>query len=107
MTYDQYWGSNDQELLREYREADKLRQERANTEAWLHGAYIAKAIEATIGNAFIEKGAKKAEYPKTPIPLIKEKKPDIEPEQKKQNEALAAQAYMMQMVMAGKNWGKR
>lgn len=39
MTYDQYWYG-DTSMVKAYREADKLRQERMNTEAWLQGMYI-------------------------------------------------------------------
>lgn len=39
MTYDQYWYG-DVNMAKAYREADKLRQERTNTEAWLQGMYI-------------------------------------------------------------------
>lgn len=105
--YDLYWNSNDPEILREYIEADKLRQERMNNEAWLHGAYVAHAISATIGNAFLKKGAKPAEYPQQPIEIIKREKTEAEKEKQEEQDALFAEAYMMQMVQAGKSWGKK
>lgn len=43
MTYDQYWNQ-DGMLVRAYRKADEIRQERANTDAWLLGAYFYQAM---------------------------------------------------------------
>ena len=44
MTYDQYWNQ-DGMLVRAYRKADEIRQERANTDAWLLGAYFYQAFD--------------------------------------------------------------
>lgn len=105
--YDLYWGSNDPEILREYIEADKNRQERDNNNAWLYGAYFAKSIEATIGNAFRTKGSQPAKYPAEPIQIIKRDAEQEKSEKQEEQEALFSKAYMMQMVRAGKNWGKK
>lgn len=43
MSYEQYWDM-DSELTRAYRKADEIRQERANTDAWLQGAYFYEAF---------------------------------------------------------------
>lgn len=102
MTYDQYWGSNDSELLREYREADKLRQERMNNEAWLFGAYVKSAIESSIGNAFRKKGAKATEYPKRPIELIGRKKTEAEKQQEIEAERMRAYLNFDAIIRANK-----
>lgn len=78
-----YWHSNDPEILREYVEADKLRQKRKDVEAWMQGVYIKKAIESSIGNAFIQKGAQPIEYPEHPLSYEEQEKT----EQQKQDEA--------------------
>ena len=39
MSYAEYWEM-DAYLVRAYREADKIRQQRRNEQAWLQGAYI-------------------------------------------------------------------
>ena len=101
MTYDQYWFE-DPWIAKTFREADKLRQERTNETAWLHGAYVAMAISATIGNAFVREGSKKAEYPEKPIDLSK-----VPEEPDEEAEALFAKIYMNNMVRAGRNWGKK
>ena len=64
MTYDQYWNG-DANLPRYYRKADKIRQERINAEAWLHGLYIYEALcdVAPVMVAFPKKGAKPKPYP--------------------------------------------
>lgn len=43
MTYKQYW-EDDCNLVKFYREADKLRRDRTNWEMWLQGMYIYDAI---------------------------------------------------------------
>ena len=50
MTPSQFWDE-DVMLLNNYFEAEKIRQERANTEAWLHGLYVYIAI----GRCFAKK----------------------------------------------------
>lgn len=100
MTAEQYWYGESW-LPKAYYEADKLRQERTNADAWLVGAYVKKAIESTVGNVFLGKGSTPEEYPKEPIGLNWGKK-----ERTEEEEATYALAYMTNMVRAGKNWGK-
>ncbi len=70
MTAEQYWDG-DALLPRYYRKADRLRQERANTEAWLQGAYVYDAIlgAAPVLHAFAKKGTKPRPYREEPFPL--------------------------------------
>lgn len=86
-----------------FRKADRMRQERNDSEAWLQGLYFSKAIESTIGNMFRSKGSKPLEYPDAPLLATQiEQQKQTEEEQKN-----FAAMYMMQMVEAGKNWGKQ
>ena len=106
MTYEQYWYG-DVHMARAFYKADRLRQKRMNDEAWLYGAYVARAVEATICNAFRVKGTSPTEYPKEPI---WDDSWDIDREEKTKEredaEALYAEAYMTNMMLAGQKWGK-
>lgn len=85
--YELYWGSNDPEILREYIEADKIKQQRQCDNAWLFGGYVKQAIESSIGNAFLGKGQKPVVYPEKPIDLLKEKQSAEQAEELKRKEA--------------------
>lgn len=105
MTYDQYWYG-DTQMARAFYEAEKLRQELENTNAWLHGIYVYRALDSTVGNMFRKTGSELAKYPSKPLRLDGERvKMDDE------EEKTYALAYMSSMVEAGKNWkqqgGKR
>lgn len=105
MTYEQYWY-DDPLMVRAFYKADKLRRERMDEEAWLHGVYICAAIDSTIGNAF-RKNGDPAEYPKEPITITEKRKNDeAHAREKQEKEALWAMAWMESFVQAGKNWGK-
>lgn len=107
MTYEQYWYG-DVHMARAFYKADRIRQRRMNDEAWLYGAYVCKAIEATICNAFRKSGTPPAEYPKEPVWRDEPDEYEVEQEQMKreEQEALYAEAYMTNMFLAGQNWGK-
>lgn len=77
-----------------------------NAEAWLNGAYVYRALSATIGNVFKKKNADQITYPTEPVPLS-ENKEVLESEQQEEQNATFAKAYMLQMMQVGKNWGKR
>ena len=51
MTYEQFW-ENDPSLAKYYREADKLRNERKNTDAWIQGMYIYDAVSTVVYNVW-------------------------------------------------------
>lgn len=77
MTYDDFWnGQSDMVIY--YRKAHELRNQQKNQELWLQGMYVAHALNATVGNMFAKKSAKKATYPEEPFPIseqeIKERK---------------------------------
>lgn len=107
MTYDQYWYG-DVHMARAFYKADRLRQKRMNEEAWLHGAYVLRALDATVCNAFRKKGDPPSEYPKEPIwdDEWDEDYRQVMTEEREETEALYAEAYMTNMMLAGKNWGK-
>ena len=103
MTYEQYWYG-DVWMVRAFYEADKIRKQEMDAQAWLHGLYVYKAISATVGN--IGNKGQKIEYPKEP--LYKPEPMDrIEKEQQEEQDAIAAQAWMERLVQTGKNWGKK
>ena len=77
MTEAQYWDG-DPALPRYYREADGLRMERQNEEAWLQGMYVYDAIIrlTPILHAFAKKGAKPKPYVEEPYPITQKKQED-------------------------------
>jgi len=108
MTYDQYWYG-DPLMVRAYYKADRIRQQRMNDEAWLYGAYVLRAMQSalSVSDLFRPKGQHQGiKYPEKPIEVDGEEKDELYREQREEQEALYAQAYMMNMVMSGKNWGK-
>lgn len=103
MTYEQYWHG-DPLMVRAYYKAEQIRQQRLSDEAWLQGAYFVKALDATVGNMFRNKGQKPAEYPAEPIRIAAEEK---SAEEQEEEDAAFALAYMTQMMSVGKSWGKK
>ena len=68
MTYEQFWY-RDPALVISYRKAHELRNQQRNQELWLQGMYVAHALNATVGNMFAKKSAKRIEYPAEPLPI--------------------------------------
>lgn len=106
MSYDQYWYG-DPLMVRAFFKADKLRQERADEEAWTHGLYVLSALDATVGNMFRKSGQSPAEYPAEPFTITKRKEKQKKTEEQQEQEATWALAWMSSFVNAGKNWGKK
>lgn len=71
MSPSDYW-EGDCALVKAYREADRLRQERANMEAWLQGMYIYEAVAclSPILQAFAPKGTRAKPYRDKPYELF-------------------------------------
>lgn len=106
MSYEQYWYG-DPLMVRAFYKAEKIRQERMDEEAWLHGLYVMKAVDSTIGNAFRKSSEEASPYPEEPISLtIKKQEKEEKSEREKEREAIWALAWMSSFVSAGKNWGK-
>ena len=70
MTEEQYWDK-DCMLVKYYREAEEMRREKFNQEAWLQGMYIYDAIMrlSPILHAFAKKGTKPQPYVDSPYPI--------------------------------------
>ena len=85
MTPEQYWDG-DCTLVKYYRKAEELRNEKRNQELWLQGMYVYEAIcdVAPILHAFAKKGTKATPYSSKPYPLTeKQTKRDEEEKQRK------------------------
>jgi hypothetical protein len=88
MTPEQYWDS-DCTLVKYYRKAEELRNDKRNQELWLQGMYVYEAIcdVAPILHAFAKKGTKPTPYSTKPYPLNdKQSKKDEEEKQRKLTE---------------------
>ena len=105
MTYEQYWYG-DSSLCKSYYEAERLRQEKENYTAWLNGAYVCRALRATVVNMFADKNADRVEYPTEPIGLKRREETEAEKQKREEEEASFAEAWMSNLLVAGKDWGK-
>lgn len=67
MTYDQYW-EQDCTMVKAYRKAFQIRQERENYMAWLHGMYIYEALcdVSPVMHAFAKSGTRPRPYAEKP-----------------------------------------
>ncbi len=70
MTYDQYWN-DDCLLVKYYREAHEVQQQRENKRLWMQGAYFYDALCAVspVLHAFAKQNTKPHPYLKEPYPL--------------------------------------
>ena len=70
MTPEQYW-EQDCTLVKYYRKAEEIRNEKRNQELWLQGMYVYEAVcdVAPILHAFAKKGTKPTPYSAKPYPL--------------------------------------
>ena len=77
---EQYWD-DDPWLVVAYREADKLKTERMNHEAWLHGFYVFNAVSISLSNAFRKQGSPAEKYPEpariTPLTKLEEEDKEL------------------------------
>ena len=99
MTPDQYW-EGDCTLVKYYRKAEELRNEKLNQRLWLQGMYIYEALcdVAPVLHAFAKKGTKPSPYSENPYPITKkqsrkneeEKQRKLAEKGKKFMEAMAA-----------------
>lgn len=89
----------DPSLAAAYREADRLRQERVNEQAWLQGYYVYQALGsvAPMLHAFAKNGTKAKPYPK-PLdlqhPEVKNRPPSAGDMRKMENGKSAMRAFM-------------
>ena len=90
MTYEQFWYK-DPRLVRYYKEAEEIRQQRVNFEGWLQGLYTYQAIGSFVEilPAFPKKGARVRPYTDRPIPITAKER-----EEHERAEAIAKQKKM-------------
>lgn len=107
MTYDQYWN-DDSTLVIAYREADRIRFERRNQEAWIQGRYIYDAISrlAPILRSFGKKNTKADPYVSEPYPLGKISEEEQAMKDQKQ-QVKARQHFEMMMTKINKRFGNK
>lgn len=91
MTYDQFWN-DDPWLVKYYREAEKLRQERKNRDFWLQGLYVYDAFGTVMGNLYRKKGDSPKSYAEKPYNFNKSHEETVKEEKVK------AQAWMINFV---------
>lgn len=99
MTEEQYWD-RDSTLVKYYWEAEELRKERFNQEAWLQGMYFydAMARVSPILHAFAKKGTKAQPYVEEAYPINKKTVEDANRKKEKaksQKGMRYMQAYMV------------
>lgn len=80
MTYEQFW-EGDPTLVKYYRRAAEIKNERKNQELWLQGLYVYEALcdVAPIMHAMAKRGTKARPYPEQPYAISeKQRKRDAE-----------------------------
>ena len=100
MTFEQYW-EGDCTLVRYYRQAEELRNEKRNQELWLQGMYIYEAIcdVAPILHAFAKKGSKPHPYSTKPY-AISNKQIKQEREEKERKLVEKGKKFMEAMMLS-------
>ena len=86
MTYDQFWNQ-DVELVKAYREADKIRRDRKNQDMWLQGAYYYEALldaSPSLRTSFSKHPPKPVPYRQQPYELYTSKEKLDESSSRKQ-----------------------
>lgn len=105
MSYDQYWFG-DVRMVKAFREAERLRQERMNERLWLQGLYVFEAASCAVNNGNrTKKSDPISEYTAKPYDIFQKKETAKEREAREEAERLQAKLYMQQMMRVGKNWG--
>ena len=95
-------------MTKAFVESHKQRMEEKNAALWRQGMYFYEAL-ASITSALTadrKKGDKPHEYPSKPYPLFPKEQTMEEEQFAQEQEELLAEVYMLQMVEAGKKWGK-
>ena len=90
-------------MVRAFRKADEIRQQRIDENAWLNGLYAQQAIASTIGNAFQKKGAKEIQYPNEPY-SVRAKREKTEAYRRKvaENERVRLVALLDRVIASSK-----
>jgi hypothetical protein len=100
MTFDQYWN-DDCTLVKYYRKAEELRNEKRNQELWLQGMYVYEALcdVAPVLHAFAKKGTRPAPYSTKPY-AITEKQIKQDEEEKQRKLAEKGKKFMEAMAIS-------
>ena len=93
MSYEQFWN-DDPMLAKYYRDAEKLRSERKNNDAWLQGMYIYDAVSTVIYNVWCRGKSQPQKYAEKPY-LFDAKKSK---EEREQEESAKAEVWMKNFV---------
>lgn len=99
MTEEQYWDK-DCCLVKYYRQAEEIRKERFNQEAWLQGMYFYDALAriSPLLHAFAKKGTKAQPYVAEAYPINKQMEKDTKTKKERlqsQKGLRYMQAYMV------------
>lgn len=108
MTEEQYW-EGDSVLPKYYRQAEELRKERVNQEAWLQGMYVYDAIAriSPILHAFAKKGTKAQPYVEEPYPINKRSVDNAEAKKDKQKSQKGLRYMEALMTETNKRYKER
>lgn len=100
MTEAQYWDG-DSTLAVAYREAERLRRERKNTELWLQGAYIYDALcrIAPLPVAFVKKSVTSRSYLSEPYALTGKQRAGKEEEETARQSYHSGKRFMEQFML--------
>ena len=103
MTYEQYW-EGDCALVKYYRQAEEMRNEKRNQEMWLQGMYVYEAIcdASPVLQAFAKKGTKPIPYSTKPYPL-NDKQAKREEEDKQRKLAEKGKRFMEAFMKVNNN----
>lgn len=108
MTEEQYWD-RDCCLVKFYREAEEIRKERFNQEAWLQGMYFYDALArvSPILHAFAKKGTKAQPYVEEAYPINKKTMEDAKAKKEKAKSQKGMRYMQAYMVANNKRFDER
>lgn len=108
MSEEQFWDK-DCLLTKYFREAEALRNEKANQQAWLQGMYIYDALSriSPILHAFCKKGTKAQPYVKEPYPISKQEIENSKSKREKEEAQKGVRYMQAYMVQNNKKYEER
>lgn len=108
MTEEQYWD-RDCLLVKFYREAEELRKERMNQQAWLQGMYFYDALSriSPVLHAFAKRGTKAKPYVEEAYPITKKSSEQSQSKKEKSVEQKGLAFMQAFMVQNNKRYAER
>lgn len=108
MTEEQYWDK-DCLLVKYYREAEDLRNEKMNQQAWLQGMYFYDALSrvSPILHAYAKKGTKAQPYVEKAYPISKKSAKEEKDKQEQLNSQKGVRYMQAYMVSNNKRFEER